>query len=137
MINNNKEIGNRIRSRRKELKLSVDQVAEEAGLAKTTIYRYESGDIKQIKLAVIERLGEILKVNPAWLLGKTDNKKQKTIGPLTGEARFDMCRVLDLLVDWLAEPNDAKWDGVSMNHEQKITMMSGLEAVKKMVEKAK
>lgn len=137
MIENNKEIGARIRARRKELKKTGVEIAEESGLATTTIYRYESGDIKRIKLAVIERLAEILQVNPAWLLCKTDEKRPRSMGQLTGEARYDARVVIDRMIDWLAESNDLKWGGVFMNREQKISLISSLEAVKKIMDKEK
>jgi len=66
-------IGNRIEQRRKSLGLTLDDVAQEIGLAKSTVQRYEKGTIETIKLPVIEAIARILKVNPAWICGKTDS----------------------------------------------------------------
>ena len=41
-------IGNRIKSRRKELNLSVDEVAEKLNKNRATIYRYENDEIENI-----------------------------------------------------------------------------------------
>lgn len=68
----NQLIGKRIESRRKELALTLDDIAKEIGVAKSTVQRYEKGTIEKIKLPVIEAIARILAVDPAWLCGKTD-----------------------------------------------------------------
>ena len=70
----NMEIGKRIRQQRKALNISVVDVATYTGLSKATIHRYENGEIKDIKLPVLETIATILDVNPAWLIGKSDIK---------------------------------------------------------------
>ncbi len=72
----NVEIGKRIQQRRKALNISVVDIAARTGLSKATIHRYESGDIKDIKLPVLETIAEILDVNPTWLLGKTETMER-------------------------------------------------------------
>ena len=62
-------IGERIRKRRKELGMSVDDLAERLGKNRTTIYRYESDDIENMPISVIRPLAEILKVSPAYIMG--------------------------------------------------------------------
>ena len=69
----NTEIGKRIHQRRKDLKISVADVAAYTGLSKATIHRYENGDIKDIKLPVLEKLATILDVDTLWLIGKSKN----------------------------------------------------------------
>lgn len=66
-------IGTRIEQRRKSLGLTLDDVAQEIGLAKSTVQRYEKGTIETIKLPIIEAIAKILKVNPSWLCGKTED----------------------------------------------------------------
>lgn len=68
----NQLIGRKIESRRKELGLTLDDIAKEIGVAKSTIQRYEKGTIEKIKLPVIEAIARVLFVDPAWLCGKTD-----------------------------------------------------------------
>lgn len=69
----NIEIGQRILLRRTQLGLTLDDVASEIGVAKSTIQRYEKGTIQKIKLPVIEAVARVLKVDPAWICCKTDN----------------------------------------------------------------
>ena len=68
----NIQTGKRIQIRREELRMNLGDVAKEVGVAVSTIQRYEKGKIEKIKLPVIEAIAKALRVNPAWLLGETD-----------------------------------------------------------------
>lgn len=69
-------IGERIRNRRKELKLSVDQLAEMLGKNRATVYRYESDDIENMPLTVLEPLAKALKVKPSYLMGWDESENE-------------------------------------------------------------
>jgi len=76
-----KTIGERAKSRRKELGLTMDYVAERMDVNKSTIQRYESGTIDNSKKLVIEGLAAALHVTPEWLRGETDElSSDKTDG---------------------------------------------------------
>lgn len=75
----NIEIGNRIAERRSQLGLTMDDVAQKIGVAKSTIQRYEKGQIQKIKLPVIESIAAALSVNPDWIIGNTDDPQQKQV----------------------------------------------------------
>ena len=62
-------IGERIRNRRKEIGISVDTVAEQLGKNRATVYRYESDDIENLPITILEPLAKILKTTPAHLMG--------------------------------------------------------------------
>ena len=49
----NKQIGDRIKNRRKDLKFTLQEIADMVGVASSTIQRYESGKISQLKLPVL------------------------------------------------------------------------------------
>ena len=68
------EIGKRIKERRNELNMTLEQLATILGFNKSTMQRYESGKISKIKLPVIQAIATALKVNPEWLVLKTDVK---------------------------------------------------------------
>ena len=81
----NKEIGNRIKSRRTALKLTLQDVASNVGVAPSTIQRYENGTISQYKLPVLESIAKALDVNPVWLVKKDapiqlEQKVSKNLG---------------------------------------------------------
>lgn len=62
-------IGERIKQRRKELGLSVDELAELLHKNRATIYRYESNEIEKLPTTVLEPLAKALGVTPAYLMG--------------------------------------------------------------------
>lgn len=67
-------LGRRIEERRLELGKTLDYVASEIGVAKSTISRYEKGSIEKVKLPVIEAIARVLGVNPSWIIGKSEEK---------------------------------------------------------------
>lgn len=62
-------IGERIRARRKELGLSVDDLAQKLGKNRATIYRYESNEIENLPTTILEPLARALLTTPAALMG--------------------------------------------------------------------
>ena len=75
-------IGERIKTIRKSKKISVDTIATQLGISKTTIYRYEDSTIEKIPLQVIEKLSEILGVSLAELTGNGSDKKETSELPV-------------------------------------------------------
>ena len=65
----NQKIGNRIKYARELRNLTLSDIAEEIGVAKSTIQRYENGLINKPKLPVLQAIANSLKVNPSWLTG--------------------------------------------------------------------
>lgn len=65
-------IGKRLKQRRKELGLTLDDIGIAICVAKSTIQRYEAGLIKTPKIPVIESIARVLHVSADWLLGKSD-----------------------------------------------------------------
>ena len=65
-------IGQRIKNRRIELDLSVEDVANKLGKNRATVYRYEKDDIKDLPITVLEPLAKVLETTPADLTGWDD-----------------------------------------------------------------
>lgn len=93
----NEEIGKRIQQRRKTLNISVADIASYTGLSKATIHRYENGDIKNIKLPVIETIASILNVNPLWLIGKSERLER-----VDGKTN-DLCVALTRMITYVTD----------------------------------
>ncbi len=66
------KIGDRIKQRREELGLSVDDVAKLLGKHRATIYRYESDEIEKFPTNVLEPLAAVLQTTPSALMGWDD-----------------------------------------------------------------
>lgn len=64
--------GEIIKKRRKELNLTADQVADEIGVSRSTIFRYENGDIEKIPSNMLEPLSKVLKTTTSYLMGNDE-----------------------------------------------------------------
>ena len=69
-------VGKRIQARRKELNISVDELAKRLNKNRTTIYRYEKGDIENLPIDALKPLAEILETSPAYLMGWEDEPNE-------------------------------------------------------------
>jgi len=71
-------IGERIKYIRKNKKISVDYLAKELGVSKTTIYRYEDSTIEKIPVKVFDQLCVLLDVTAAELMGNNSKISDKS-----------------------------------------------------------
>lgn len=62
-------IGQRIKTMRKQQGLSIDDLAYRLGKNRTTVYRYENGDIENLPLGILDSLANALNTTPAYLMG--------------------------------------------------------------------
>lgn len=62
-------VGERMKYRRKELKVSAEQVAQQLQVSPATIYRYEKGDIEKVPSHILLKIADVLQISPAWLMG--------------------------------------------------------------------
>jgi repressor LexA len=73
------KIGERIKKRRKELNISVDELAKILDKDRATIYRYESNDIVKLPTTVLEPLSKALNVSPSYLMGWDDPEPKQDL----------------------------------------------------------
>ena len=64
-----KDIKEKIKQRRKDLNLSLEEIANYVGVSKATVSRWETGAISNMRADKIQKLAEILKVNPNFIIG--------------------------------------------------------------------
>ena len=91
-------IGYRIKEKRKELKMSADELAKRLGKDRSTIYRYEKGDIENLPLDILEPIAKALQTTPAYLMGwEKVQQKNSTLADLTIRMRTDdeFCSVVE------------------------------------------
>ncbi len=62
-------MGERIKSRRKQLKISADDLGELIGKNRATIYRYEKNEIEDMPYTIVAKLAKALNLSPAYLMG--------------------------------------------------------------------
>ena len=69
-----KQVGERIKERRTELKLSMPELGKRIGVNKSTIQRYEADGVDPKRTMSINGLAEALLPTPEWLTGLSDDK---------------------------------------------------------------
>lgn len=72
-------IGQRIKQRRKELRMSADELGKRLGKDRSTIYRYENGDIENLPLDILEPIAKVLMTTPQALMGWENVQKKNDI----------------------------------------------------------
>ena len=70
------ELANKLRTKRLENNLSLQEVADKLGVSKVTVSRYETLDITNIPSDKIEGMAELYKTTPAYLMGWEDKKEE-------------------------------------------------------------
>ena len=74
-----------LKQRRKELGLTLAQIADALNVTEATVQRWESGNIKSIRQEKICKLAEVLSVSPAALMGWEEKEKSSGAGGLSLE----------------------------------------------------
>lgn len=116
------DVGARIKERRKELNISAALLAERIGLSKATIHRYENGDIRNIKMPVLESMAVILQVNPLWLIGKSTSKD--------GSGEYDICMVIDEVISNLKTYENVVCKGDPISAQSRRHIITALEILR-------
>ena len=111
------ELSSVLKRRRRELGLTLSQIADEMGVAEATVQRWESGNIRTVRHEKIGKLAEILKVTPAALMGWED---PKTTSPLF--------QPLPRMKEWKVFGGTACGDPLHMELEETITAPADIDA---------
>lgn len=69
-------IGEKIKARRTELGLTFEEVGNMVGVGKSTVRKWETGDIKDMRRDKVSKLAYALKVSPSYLMGWTDSPNE-------------------------------------------------------------
>lgn len=72
-------VGARIKKRRKELKMSADELAKKLGKDRSTVFRYENGDIEKLPIDILEPIAQALQTTPACLMGWEEVQKNNDV----------------------------------------------------------
>ncbi len=68
-------IGQRIKRKREDQKLSLQFVADKLDVNRSSVMRWENGETNRIKLPMLERLAQILQTTPGYLMGYEEEDK--------------------------------------------------------------
>ena len=70
------KVGQRIKDRRKALKMSADELGAKIGKNRATVYRYENGDIENLPIEMLNPIAEALQTSPQYLMGWESDKSE-------------------------------------------------------------
>ena len=81
------DLGDKIKARRLELGLTLEDVGNLVGVSKSTVAKWETGYIENMRRDKIALLAQALRVSPLWILGMEDTKSSFRVKkvPLLGE----------------------------------------------------
>lgn len=84
------EMKDKIKQRREELGLTLEEVGNIVGVGKSTVRKWETGDIANMRRDKIAKLAVALRTSPAYLLGydeieKTADPKADGLSPKENE----------------------------------------------------
>lgn len=86
-------MGEKIRQRRLQLKMTQDELAAKIGVQKSAVAKYESGRVQNIKRAMISTLAKALECDPVWLM---DLDSEELLPKSEGEmALYHLSREVD------------------------------------------
>lgn len=108
------EIINRMKSRRIELGMSYQDLAEKTGMSKSTLQRYESGAIRSIPLDRLEDLANALQMDPAFLVGFPSAEENYYLDPGAAELAQELYTRPEIRVLFDATRNAATEDIVAV-----------------------
>ena len=75
------ELKDKIRSLRKAQGLTLEDVAKIVGVGKSTVRKWETGYIENMRRDKIAKLAEALHTTPAYLMGWEDEQKSESQAP--------------------------------------------------------
>lgn len=94
----NKKIGNRIKTARKNANLTLLELANKIGLSEGNVQRYESGNITNVSVSVLEKFAAALDTTTAELMGWASHTTQSQPG-LTRKDERDIQKRLQSILD--------------------------------------
>ena len=113
-------LGEKIKARRIELGLSVDEIAERISRNRATVYRYENSDIGDIPTGVLETLAKALLTTPAQLMGWEEE--------LSDRDKNDIAQTMEQFIAQLSNPSEAlMFDGEPLDEESRDLLLASLE----------
>lgn len=112
------KINEKIKNRREELGLTLQEVSEYLGVSKATVQRYESGNIKNLKQGTIAKLAEVLNTTPSYLLGWQEAQEKEPDRQIT-----DVKEAMELI---LAQPG-LMLNGEMLSDESKIALANAIQ----------
>lgn len=109
----------KLRERRKQLGLSMKEVANIVGVAEATISRWETGDISNMKRDKIALYAKALNLSPSEIMGLDDQPDHTTATPTKDDIKFALFNGSEGITDEMYDEVKAFAELVKLREEQK------------------
>lgn len=124
-----------IKNRRKELGLSLDEVAEKIGVTKATVHRWETGVIGNMGIDKANLLADVLKLDPLLFLGRKPKQIKESEKERKARERQEMIKNYKLddyeqgEYDKIMEMNFLLFEGRKLTNDEKEELEEAIKDV--------
>ena len=121
-------MSNYLADRRKELGLTMKQVAEAVGVSEATVSRWESGQIANMRRDRISTYAKVLQVRPTFIMtGELDSPETQKAPTLNKKDERDIAKTLEQLRETLENEEGLMFYGDPMSNEAKESILAAME----------
>lgn len=97
-------VGERMKNIRKKKGMNADQLAAEIGVSRSTIFRYEKGDIEKVPVDIVSKVADALDVDLTYLMGLKPDEITGEINKVVTSLHHDrQKKVLEYAQDQLTD----------------------------------
>ncbi len=121
-------MSNYLADRRKELGLTMKQVAEAVGVSEATVSRWESGQIANMRRDRIGTYAKVLQVRPTFIMtGEPESHETQKTPALNKKDERDIKKKMDEMLE-MFDSNDAlMFDGEPLDDETRQLLRDSYE----------
>lgn len=122
-------VGQRIKERRIELGMSAEKLGELLGKNRSTIYRYENGDIENMPIDILPTIADVLHTTPAVLMGWDQKQIDEALRIQKEQSAYEdaleeelQSRLIQMTTEQLAELNEIL--KLELNEEELMDLLN-------------
>lgn len=121
-------MSNYLSDRRKELGLTMKQVAQGVGVSEATVSRWESGQIANMKRDKINIYAKVLQVKPTFIMtGETDEPQSEKALVLNKKDERDIKKKMDEMLEMFDSSDALMFDGEPLDEETRQLLRDSYE----------
>ena len=114
--------------RRKELGLTMKQVAEAVGVSEATVSRWESGQIANMRRDRISTYAKVLQVRPTFIMtGEIDSPETQKAPTLNKKDERDIKKKMDEMLKLFDSADALMFDGEPLDEETRQLLRDSYE----------
>lgn len=121
-------MSNYLSDRRKELGLTMKQVAQGVGVSEATVSRWESGQIANMKRDKINIYAKVLQVKPTFIMtGETYEPQSEKAPVLNKKDERDIKKKMDEMLEMFDSSDALMFDGEPLDEETRQLLRDSYE----------